>query len=329
MYMRQDKGMEISDGAARFAGGAEERLRPQKSRLKRREHWTALAFISVKYVGLIVFTLLPVVVALLYSFTDYSSLDTMDSFFVQIDDLWVGFANYGNLFTNMVYNEAFLNAIVNNLIFLISVPLGILLGLIIAYILSREKKIVGSRVIRLLIYVPVVSSAVATGIIWRYIFDNEMGIVNQIFGTVIQWMTDPFWLKVAVIVKSVWGAIGGTMILCLAGLTNISRDYYEAAELDGAGELSKFFRISLPLVSPTLFYLLCTGFIGNLQSYVDAQVFAEGNPGAQTIVYFIWNYGINSGLYGVASAASFLLAIGIMLFTMLQFRISDKWVYSE
>ena len=315
----------LAPEVAEFCG----RIRPQKSRLKRREHWTALAFISIKYVGLFVFTFLPVAVAFLYSFTDYSSLDTMESFFVQIDDLWVGGRNYVNLFTNMAYKEAFLNAICNNLIFLLSVPLGILFGLVVAYILSGRKKIVGTRVIRMLIYVPVVSSAVATGIIWRYIFDNEMGIINQVLGTSIQWMTDSFWLKVAVITKSVWGGIGGTMILCLAGLTNISRDYYEAAELDGAGELSKFFKISLPLVSPTLFYLLCTGFIGNLQSYVDAQVFAQVNRGAQTIVYFIWSYGINSGLYGVASAASFLLAIGIMCFTFLQFRVSDKWVYSE
>ena len=303
-----------------------------KSKLKQREHWTALAFISVKYVGLIIFTVAPMLVALLYSFTDYTSMDTMHSFFSQIGKLWIGFGNFKSLFTT--YKEVFGRAILNNLIFTLSVPLGIALGLVIAYVLSRERKIIGSRVIRMLIYVPVVSSAVAMSIIWRYIFDNEYGLINQLFGLKVHWMTEGAWLRTAIIIKTVWGGLGSKMILCLAGLTAVSKDYYEAADLEGAGEFTKFFKISLPLISPTLFYLFCTGFISNLQSYTDSQVFAQGNPNAQTIVYFIWNYGINSGsggiaLYGLASAASFLLAVGIMVITFVQFRVSDKWVYSE
>ena len=93
--------------------------------------------------------------------------------------------------------------------------------------------------------------------------------------------------------------------------------------------VTKFLKIAVPLISPTLFYLFCTGFIGNLQAYTDAQVFANGHVGAQTIVYYVWNYGINRSLYGVAASASFVLAIAIMLITLLQFKISDKWVYSE
>lgn len=305
------------------------RQKKKKSTLKRKEHWTALAFISVKYVGLIIFTLLPVLFAFLYSFTDYYARMETEPFITRIDDLWCGLSNYIQLFTHITYGTAFKNAILNNLIFLLSVPLGILLGLVIAVMLSRDEIIRGSRIFRMLIYVPVVSSAVAMSIIWRYIFDNQYGIINQLTGWEIPWLTDNNWIKVAIIIKSAWGSIGRTMILCLAALTAVGRDYYEAAELDGAGEMTCFLKISVPLISPTLFYLFCTGFIANLQSYVDAQVFAQGLPGAQTIVYYIWNYGINRSLYGVASAASFLLAIGIMLITVLQFKISDKWVYSE
>ena len=174
-----------------------------------------------------------------------------------------------------------------------------------------------------------VSSAVAMNIIWRYIFDNQYGIINQVTGWNIQWLTDSHWIKVAIIIKSAWGSIGRSMILCLAALTNVGRDYYEAAEIDGAGEVTKFFKIAIPLISPTLFYLFCTGFIGNLQAYVDSQVFANGHPGAQTIVYFIWNYGISRSRYGIASAASVVLTISIMIITLLQFKISEKWVYSE
>lgn len=305
------------------------RKKNKKSTLKRNEHLMALAFISVKYVGLIIFTLLPVVFALLYSFTDYYARMETEPFLTRIDDLWCGFDNYVQLFTHITYGTAFKTSIVNNLIFLVSVPIGILMGLVIAVMLSREDVIHGSRVFRMLIYVPVVSSAVAMSIIWRYIFDNQYGIINQLTGWDVPWLTDNGWIKVAIIIKSSWGSIGRTMILCLAALTAVGKDYYEAAELDGAGEFVRFWKISVPLISPTLFYLFCTGFISNLQSYVDAQVFAQGLPGAQTIVYYIWNYGINRSLYGVASAASFLLAVGIMLITLLQFKISDKWVYSE
>lgn len=170
--------------ATETAGGGSTALAaaPKKgtSKLKQKEHLTALAFISVKYVGLFIFTLLPLLAALLYGFTDYTGADTGKSFFSQIDKLWIGFDNYKALFTSLTYRETFFNAIKNNLIFLISVPLGIFFGLVIAFLLSQGRKIYGSKIIRGLIYVPVVSSAVAMAIIWQYIFDNEYGIVNQI-----------------------------------------------------------------------------------------------------------------------------------------------------
>jgi len=122
---------------------------------------------------------------------------------------------------------------------------------------------------------------------------------------------------------------GNTTILLMAAVMGIDLSLFEAAEIDGAGEVTKFFKIAIPLISPTLFYLFCTGFIGNLQAYVDSQVFANGHPGAQTIVYFIWNYGISRSRYGIASAASVVLTISIMIITLLQFKISEKWVYSE
>ncbi len=308
-------------------------VKPKRKRkmstLKRREHWMALLFISIKYFGLIVFTLIPLLVALLYSFTNYIGTFETEPFFTRIGALWCGFDNYKKLFSDSTYGTMFLNAVKNNLIFTLSVPIGIFIGLVIAVMLSKEEVIRGSRIFRLLIYVPVVSSAVAMNIIWRYIFDNQYGIINQTFHLQTQWLTDNNWIKVAIVFKSAWGSIGRTMILCLAALTNVGKDYYEAAELDGASEIVKFFKISVPLISPTIFYLFTTGFISNLEAYTDAQVFAEGLPGAQTVVYYIWNYGIQRSRYGIASAASFVLTIAIMLITMLQFKLQNKWVYSD
>ncbi len=323
---------ELSPEGEALLHGEPPRVPKQKSKLKQREHLTALAFISVKYVGLIVFTVLPVFFALLYSLTNYNGIIVSaggGSFLDRFTSLWNNFKNYTDLFGSVMYSDAFRQAILNNVIFLLGVPLGIVGGLVIAVVLSRDDIIRGSRVFRLLIYVPVVSSAVAMNIIWRYIFDNEYGIVNMMFGLNIPWLTDAAWIKVAIILKEAWGSLGKTMVLCLAALTNVGKDYYEAAELDGAGEITKFLKISVPLITPTLFYLLITGMIGNLQSYVDSDVFANGLPGAQTIVYFIWSFGIRRSYYGIASAASVILTIAILIITEIQFRVQDKWVYSE
>lgn len=295
-----------------------------KSTLKRREHWTAMAFISFKYVGFILFVLLPVIVSILYSFCNYNAAIETEPFFSRMGALWSGFDTYKQLFTT--YGVHFKRAILNNVIFLISVPFGILLGLIIAGILSRPF-IKGSNVFRLLIYMPVVASAVAMNIIWRYIFDNEYGIVNSLLGTHLMWLTDGNLLRTAIIIKTVWGSIGKTMMLLLAAMLAIDSSYYEAATVDGAGELTKFIKITIPLITPTVFYLLTTGVIGNLQMYTDSLIFARGNHQARTVVYFIWEYGIRNSLYGIAGAASTLLTLAILILTVIQFKISDSWVY--
>jgi multiple sugar transport system permease protein len=119
------------------------------------------------------------------------------------------------------------------------------------------------------------------------------------------------------------------MLLYLAGMQSIPGTYYEAADIDGAGGFVKFFKITLPMLTPVTFYLLVMGLIGGLQSYADSQVFAAGEPGARTVVFFIWQFGIDNPRYGIASAASILLAIAIMAITTVQFRLSNKWVYED
>lgn len=182
---------------------------------------------------------------------------------------------------------------------------------------------------QVLYYLPAVSSAVAMNIVWRYIFNNEFGLINSLIGVQIPWLSNNALIKVAIIFKNSLNAMGRAMILCLAGMLNVPRDYYEAAELDGAGKLRQFFSITLPIITPVLFFLLITGLIGGLQSYADSQIFANGVQGAQTVVYFIWARGINQGRYGLASAASVLLAFVIMIITLIQFKFSNKWVYED
>ena len=296
---------------------------PKKKKVsvqERKEHLIAFLFILPAIVGFLIFTALSVVFTFVYSFQGYNSLSGISEN--------VGFANYIDLFTHVTRAPLFGKAIVNTIVLLLSVPFSMILGLILAGLL-RLGEIKGSKFFQVLYYVPAVSSAVALNIVWNYIFRSN-GVFNTLLGLDVIWLDGDVTIKVAIIFKNSLNAMGGAMILYLAGMLNVPRDLYEASSLDGAGKVRQFFSITLPLISPVTFYLLITGVIGGLQSYADAQVFAAGNTGATTIVYFIWQQGIQgNNNQGLASAASVLLAVLIMIVTLIQFKFSNKWVYEE
>lgn len=296
---------------------------PKKKKVsvqERKEHLIAFLFILPPIVGFLIFTALSVVFTFVYSFQDYNSLSGISEN--------VGFANYIDLFTHVTRAPLFGKAIVNTIVLLLSVPFSMILGFILAGLL-RLGEIKGSKFFQVLYYVPAVSSAVALNIVWNYIFRSN-GVFNTLLGLDVIWLDGDVTIKVAIIFKNSLNAMGGAMILYLAGMLNVPRDLYEASSLDGAGKVRQFFSITLPLISPVTFYLLITGVIGGLQSYADAQVFAAGNTGATTIVYFIWQQGIQgNNNQGLASAASVLLAVLIMIVTLIQFKYSNKWVYEE
>ena len=296
---------------------------PKKKKVsvqERKEHLIAFLFILPPIVGFLIFTALSVVFTFVYSFQDYNSLSGISEN--------VGFANYIDLFTHVTRAPLFGKAIVNTIVLLLSVPFSMILGLILAGLL-RLGEIKGSKFFQVFYYVPAVSSAVALNIVWNYIFRSN-GVFNTLLGLDVIWLDGDVTIKVAIIFKNSLNAMGGAMILYLAGMLNVPRDLYEASSLDGAGKVRQFFSITLPLISPVTFYLLITGVIGGLQSYADAQVFAAGNTGATTIVYFIWQQGIQgNNNQGLASAASVLLAVLIMIVTLIQFKFSNKWVYEE
>ena len=256
------------------------------------------------------------VISVAYSFTNYNPVAGRMDF--------VGLAQFNNLFTHPTYKRAFLDSIVNTLFLLLATPLSIVISLLLASLMN-SKRFKGRTFFRVIIYLPAVTSVVAVNYVWRYMFEDH-GILNSLFGTRINWLNDNTLIKVAMIVKNVWGGIGTQVILFMAGMANISDEYYEAADLDGAGAVYKFFRITLPLITPVLFYTIVTGLIGGFQIYADVQLFAAGQYGSRTIVHFIWQRGIGANNYGLASAASFLLAAVIMIITVIQFKFSNAWV---
>lgn len=295
-------------------------MRERHGRLTRHENRIAFLFILIPLIGFMLFTVGAMIFTIKYSLENYNSLTGASTY--------VGLDNYKNLFTHVLYAKSFKNAIINTVVLLLSIPISMLLGLCLAGLL-RLGSIKGSKIFQVLYYIPVVSSAVALNLVWRYIFNNEYGLINQILGQELAWIGDNTLIKVAIIIKNSLNGIGNAMILYLAGMLNIPKDYYEAAEIDGASRVQQFFKITLPLITPMTFYLLITGLIGGLQSYADSQIFANGQEGAQTIVYFIWARGIDQGNFSLASAASVLLAVVIMIITLVQFRTSNKWVYEE
>lgn len=290
--------------------------KPKDGKLVRREKITALAFVSPLIIGFVVFTLICMIISFGWSFTNFNPISGRMKF--------EGFDRYVELFTHPTYKKAFLDSIVNTLFLLLSTPLCIVISVLIASLMN-SKKFKGKTFFRVVIYLPAVTSVVAVNYIWRYMFEENYGLINAFFHAHIPWLTDNTLVKVAMIIKNVWGGIGTQVILFMAGMQNISDEYYEAAELDGAGAVYKFFHITLPLVTPVLFYTIITGLIGGFQIYADVELFAGGQYGSRTIVHFIRNYGIGQNLYGLASAASFLLAAVIMIITALQFKFS-KWV---
>jgi len=291
------------------------------SKLDRKENIVAFLFVLIPIIGWIVFTAITLFISASYSFTNYNPLESTSKL------RFVGFDNYKSLFNSILYADYFIESVLNTLFLLISIPVGISISLIIAAMMSG-KNLKGSSFFRTLIYLPSVTSVVAINWIWRQIFHDDNGLINNLLGINIPWLLDFTLVKVAMIIKIVWTGMGFQIILLSASMASISTDFFEAAEIDGANGIRQFFSITLPLITPVIFFLIVTGLISGFQAYSDTIMFARMVPGSKTIVFFVWHYGINNYRYGLASAASMFLAIIIMIITIIQFKFS-KWVYSE
>lgn len=283
------------------------------SKSAKKEERTAYLFILIPLLGFLIFTLISSGFSIYQSFTDYNPIRDTGK--------WVGFKNYIALFQN----KDFLNAVANTVVLLLSIPLGITAGLLLAVYLKRLAR--GSKLLSLLFYLPAITSAVSICVVWQYMFNYQYGLINNIFNIHLNWFdnNDFFLIKIAIFIKGVWGGMGATMILYAAGLNNVPNEYYECSEIDGASKWQQFVHITVPMVSPTTFYLLVTQLISHLQAYADAAIFTKGTKPAQTIIYYIWTYGIEDGRYGMASAAAVSLAIVIVIVTIIQFKRSKMF----
>ncbi|QGQ97518.1 sugar ABC transporter permease [Paenibacillus psychroresistens] len=284
----------------------------------RSKNVTGYLFISPWLIGLFVFTLFPLLYSIVLSFTDWNLLEKAN---------FIGLSNYDK----MAHDDTFWAAIKVTFIYsAVSVPLGIIFGILLAVLLNQ--KLPGIRLFRTIFYLPAVVSGVAVAMLWLWVFDPKYGIINTIlswFGiTGPEWLSDPNTALTSLIIMSLWG-IGDAMIIYLAGLQGVPRELYEAADVDGASVVRKFWNITIPMLTPTIFFNLIMGIIKSFQVFTQALVMTKGGPGDSTMFYVLYLYqnAFNFFKMGYASALGWVLFLIIMVLILVLFKTSGRWVY--
>lgn len=239
-----------------------------------------------------------------------------------------GLGNY----TQMFESKEFWKATWNSIYFcILTVPLGMFFALLTAVLLNA--KIKGKSAFRAIYFLPMVVAPAAIAMVWKWIFNAEYGIINQIIGTKVNWLTNPRLVLPACAVTAVWSSIGYDAILLLSGIQNISKSYYEAASLDGASKIQQFFKITLPMVSPTLFVVLIMRLMASIKVYdLIYMMVDQTNPAltsAQSLMYLFYRESFVAGNRGYASAIVVWTVLIIALITALQFWGQKKWVNYE
>jgi len=276
-------------------------------------------FILPWLLGFCILQAYPLIMSLYYSFTDFSVL---------AGGKWVGLKNYTDLFTKDKY---FLKSFLLTFKYaLMSVPMKLIMALIVALILNQKLKRI--NLFRTVYYLPsIMGGSVAISILWRFMFMKE-GMLNKFLGLLhipaVNWLGDPHIALVTISLLVVW-QFGSSMILFLAGLMNIPTDLYEAAEVDGATKWVQFWHITLPMLTPIVFFNLIMQIIHALQEFTSAFIITNGGPnhGTYLMGVKIYEEAFKNLKMGYASAASWVLFLVILLITLLVFRTSDKWVF--
>ncbi|MBM7621203.1 multiple sugar transport system permease protein [Bacillus tianshenii] len=286
-----------------------------------RQFWLGLAFAAPYIIGFLLFTVIPFIQSLYYSFTSYDIFSPPK---------WVGFDNYIKIFQDDRFYKSLSNTFYMAFIY---VPISLVVNLLIALLLNLKVK--GIAVYRTIYYLPTVVPGIAMAILWLWILNPDVGILNTILRSLNlpdpAWLIDPDFTKPSLIIMGLFGAGGGALIY-LAALQGIPKEFYEAASIDGAGWWHKFRYIILPALSPITLFLLTMGLIGAFQIFTEAFILtggALGGPDQSMLFYAVYLYNeafVNLNM-GYASALAWILFIIVVLITILIFKTSMRWVY--
>lgn len=299
-------------------------VRPKpRLNLRSREAIAAYLFLLPNIIGFLAFTVLAVVASAVISLTNWDLLSPAE---------FVGLANYRALLFD---DPLFRTVLWNTFYFTIgSVPTSIVIALGLA--LALNTGIRGLAWFRAAYFLPVITATVVVALIWRWFYNPDFGVLNyMLFQLGVEnppnWLASQTWAMPAVIIVSVWKQVGYNMVIFLAGLQAIPQTLYEAAAIDGAGRWQRFWHITLPLLTPTTFFILVISVIASLQAFDAILILTDGGPAnaTRTIVYHIWQQAFVFLEMGYATAVSWILFAFIFLFTLLQWRLQKRWVHYE
>lgn len=295
------------------------RMASRPSRLRRQEERWAYLFLLPQYLGLLCFVLGPVLVTLFLSFSEWNLV---------APPRWIGLENYRVSFQADVFWQTWRNTIYY---VVASVAGSIVFSLALA--LALNEKLRGITIYRGIYFLPAVTSAVAVSMVWRWLYQPEFGLFNALLSTIglptLPWLNSLRWAMPSVIIMSIWQTIGYNMVIFLAGLQGIASQFYEAAEIDGANAWQRFRFITLPLLSPTTFFILITATIGAFQAFNQIYIMTNGGPANATRVILLHIYILAFRLFkiGEASAVSWALFLILFTLTLINFLVARKWVH--
>ncbi|MCM3244762.1 sugar ABC transporter permease [Cytobacillus oceanisediminis] len=290
---------------------------------KRSDYFWAYLMIAPTMLGLFIFYLWPIVQNFYFSFTEWGAFGQYE---------WTGLDNYKRLLEDATLLQAFKNT---SIYIIFTVPVGILLSIIVAVLLNQNIK--GKSIYRTLYFLPVITMPAAIAMVWKWLYNADYGMFNYLLSLAgidgPQWVSDPNIALYSIIAVAIWSGIGYNMVIFLSGLQGIPKMYYEAAEIDGAGPVTVFFKITLPLLSPVIFFVSIMSLIGAFQVF-DLIFMMIGKSSTalestQSIVYLFYQHAFVLNDKGYAAAIAVLLLAVILIITAIQMVLQKKWVHYD
>lgn len=279
------------------------------------------AMVAPVVLGLLLFYVWPVIQTVYYTFTDWSSFGNY---------VWAGLDNYKELFRDVQFYKALRNTV---FYVVLTVPPGIIIAILIAVLLNQNIR--GRTFYRVVYFLPVITMPAAVAMVWRWLYNADYGLINYLLSLIgvdgPGWLTDPKIALYSVVLVIIWSGLGTNIILFLSGLQGIPQSLYEAADIDGANGRTKFFRITLPLLTPTVFFVSVMSLIGSFQLFdvIYMMVGEIGIEATQTVVYLFYKYAFLMSEKGYAATVATVLFVIILLVTVGQLRLQKKWVHYE
>lgn len=277
-------------------------------------------FIAPTMLGLIILNIIPIFQTIYQSFFKTGDFGK--------GNIFVGLKNYQKVFGDVEVWQSLWNTLKYTIV---EVPISVIIALFLAVLLNKKLK--GRSFFRTVFFLPMVAAPAAVAMVWKWLFNSNFGLINNLFNVKVNWISDPKIAIFSIAVIGIWSVIGYNMVLILAGLQEVPRDYYEAASLDGANGWQQLFKITVPLISPTLFFVLITRVIGAMQVFdLIYMIIDYNNPAlkkTESLVYLFYKYSFEQSKKGYGATVIVVLLAVIMVFTVIQLIGQKKWVHYE